>query len=195
MILALAVALGLIGGLARYRSRILEHIAAIPLRSAWLAILALILQWPLLHAQSGPVQSVRVQQVLFLLSHVLLLVFVWLNRRLISIQIVGLGVICNLLVIAANGGLMPITPETLTRINSGTTLDQWQADVHYAYSKDIILRRDGTRLWALADIFVIPPPFPQPVAFSVGDLLIGFGIVRLLLGSSARLESAKSGDP
>ena len=183
MILALAVVVGLAASLAHHRNRAFRRIAAIPLRSAWLALLAFALQWPLLQAPTGPVQRIGVQQALFLLSHVLLLAFVWRNRQLRGIQIIGLGVVCNLLVIAANGGLMPITPETLVQINPGSTLAQWLIGAHYGHSKDIILLRAEIRLWALSDILVIPPPFPRPTAFSLGDLLIASGIALLLQGS------------
>ena len=115
----------------------------------------------------------------------MLLIFVWRNRRLTGIQILGLGVMCNLLVIAVNGGFMPITPQTLTRINPGSLPSQWLAGLHYGYSKDIILLREQTRLEMLSDMWVIPPPFPWPTAFSVGDVLIALGIMVLLLGSTA----------
>lgn len=186
MILALAVALGLIASLMRHRGRAFRQIAAIPLRSAWLAVLAVFLQWPLLRAPGGPVQHIRTQQVLFLLSYVLLSLFVWRNRRLVGIQIVGLGVICNLLVILANGGLMPVAPETLTKLNPGTTSGQWLPGTHYGYSKDIILLPSETRLGVLSDILVLPRPFPWPTAFSVGDLLIAIGIIVLLQGPITR---------
>lgn len=186
MILALAVALGLIVSLIRYRSRAFHQIAAIPLRWAWLAVLALVLQWPLLQARAGPVQSVMVQQALFLLSYGLLLVFAWFNRQLLGILIVGLGVMSNLLVILVNSGFMPITPETLVQINPGTIAEQWRTGTHYGYSKDIILPREQVKLWALSDILVIPRPFPRPTAFSLGDLLIAIGIIVLLQGLGAR---------
>lgn len=188
MILAFAVVLGLIASLVRHRSRTIEQIAAIPLRSAWLVLLALVLQYPLLHAPLGPTQQVGVQQALFLISHLLLLAFVWRNRGLRGVQIVGLGVLCNLLVILANGGFMPITPETLTRINLGSSVEQWPVGLHYGNSKDIILLQAQTRLWALSDILVLPPPFPWPVAFSLGDLLIAVGIVVLLQGPRSASE-------
>jgi hypothetical protein len=190
MILTLAVVLGLVASLVRHRSRTYSQIAAIPLRSAWLAPLALVLQWPLLQVPAGPLQHLGVQQVLFLLSHLLLLLFVWRNRRLTGILIAGLGVICNLMVIAANGGLMAITPETLVRINPGSSLGQWSVGDHYGYSKDVILLREETRLWALSDILVIPPPFPRPTAFSLGDLLIAAGIILLLQGPGRSLKPA-----
>lgn len=182
MILTSAVALGLVASLARHRGHVFRQIAAIPLRSTWSAPLALALQWPLLQAPGGPAQPVSVQQALFLLSHLLLLFFIWRNRRLTSIQIAGLGVMCNLLVIVTNGGLMPITPETLVQINPGSTLAQWSPGAHYGYSKDIILLAEDVSLWALSDVLVLPPPFPYPTAFSLGDLLIAVGILVLLQG-------------
>ena len=190
MILALAVVLGLIASLIRHRGRTANQIASIHLRSAWLALVALALQIPLLRAPMGPAEQVRLHQVLFLLSQLLLLAFVWRNRRLAGIQIVGLGVICNLLVILVNGGFMPISPDTLVRINPGSTPDQWPAGYHYGQSKDIIVLHENTRLWALSDTLVLPPPFPWPTAFSLGDLLIAAGIVVLLQGPGALVSTA-----
>lgn len=194
MILAFAVALGLVASLARHRSNSFNHIATLPLRWTGLAPLALALQLPLLRAPAGSIHQLRTQQVLFLASHLLLLLFVWRNRRLLGIQILGIGVLCNLAVIAANSGFMPIMPETLSRINPTSSLVQWHIGTHYGYSKDIILSQEATRLWALSDILVLPPPFPRPTAFSLGDLFIAIGIVALLQGpaklpSSIRLES------
>jgi len=182
MILALAVVVGLVVSLVRYRGCALERIAAISLRCTWLVLLALVMQWPLLRAPAGLRQHIGVQQVLFWASHLLLLAFVGLNWRSTAVRIVGLGVLCNLIAILSNGGLMPITPETLVQINPGSSLAHWTAGAHYGYSKDIILPRQGTVLWPLSDILVLPPPFPLPTAFSLGDLIIAFGIVVLLQG-------------
>jgi hypothetical protein len=183
MILASAVILGLIASIIRHRSNTLNQLAAIRLYSVWLALLALALQWPLLRAPARHTHDLVVQQLLFLLSHLLLLVFAWRNRHLLGIRILGLGVICNLAVIVANGAFMPITPETLAQINPGSAPEQWFIGTHYSYSKDIILSQEATRLWALSDILVLPPPFPRPTAFSVGDLVIAVGIVITLQGS------------
>ena len=194
MILALAVILGLIASFFRHRSEAASQIASIPLRAPWLALVALVLQVPLLRAPSGPTQQVVAVQAVFLLSHLLLLSFVWLNRRLVGIQIVGLGVLCNLAVILTNGGFMPITPETLVRINPGSTLDHWTVGFHYGNSKDVILLAQDTNLWVLSDILVLPPPFPWPTAFSAGDLLIAAGIIVLLQGPVPIPEPAPIAD-
>jgi len=193
MILALAVVLGLVICLVRYRRQAGDQIAAISLHWAPLALLATILQVPLLRAPAGPIQELRIEQTLFLLSYVVLLALVWRNRRQVSILILGLGVLCNLAVIAANRGFMPISPETLVKINPGSTLEQWSSGIHYGFSKDIILPQVQTRLWILSDVLVLPPPFPWPTAFSLGDLLIAAGVLVLLQGPGKPSKPASTG--
>ncbi len=182
MILSLAVILGLIASAIRHRSETASQIASISLRSPWLVLLALALQVPLLRAPFGPTQEVTGAQIAFLFSQLLLLTFVWLNWRVLGIRIIGIGVLFNLLAVLSNGGFMPITPQTLVRINPGSVLDQWTLGFHYGSSKDIILLQHDTTLWVLSDALVLPPPFPWPTAFSLGDLLIAAGIIVTLQG-------------
>jgi hypothetical protein len=187
MILALAVILGLALGLARHGPGMFQ-ITSLQLRGLWLAPLALALQVPLLRTPFCPVEEVLVPQVLFLISHLFLLAFVWLNRRYDGSLLIGLGIVYNLAVILANGGLMPITPETVVLLNPGATVEQCTVGYHYGFSKDVILLREQTRLWLMSDVLVLSAPFPWPTAFSLGDLLLGAGIVGLLL--AARREPA-----
>jgi hypothetical protein len=182
MILALAVILGFAASLARHGPGAFARIVSLPLRAVWLAPLALALQIPLLRKPFGPALELVGPQILFLLSYLFLVAFVWLNRRLPGVWLVGLGVACNLAVIVANGGLMPISPETVVRINPGASVEQCTIGYHYGLSKDVILPRGETSLWLLSDALVLPPPFPWPTAFSLGDLLLAAGIVGLLQG-------------
>jgi len=173
MILAVAVVLGLIVSLARHKTQAIDRIAALPLRSAWLALLALVLQYPLLLAPFGETQQVVLHQVLFLVSHLLLLTFIWQNRSLVGVQIIGLGVIWYLAAILANGGFMPVTAEALEGAGLSHLALGQQAGARVLNAKDILLPRESTRLWALSDIFVIPPPLGT--AFSPGDLFLALG--------------------
>jgi hypothetical protein len=193
MILVLAIVLGLAASWVRHRRQTWDQIAAISLQWAPLALLAVLLQVPLLRAPAGPIEELRVEQALFLLSHVLLLALVWRNRRQVSILILGLGVLCNLAAVAANRGFMPISPETLVQINPGSTLAQWPSGMHYGYSKDIILLQGQTRLRVLSDMLILPPPFPWPTAFSLGDLFLAAGVLTLLQGPGKLSKPARAG--
>jgi len=181
MILIWAVVLGLLAALVRYGKHAFSHLASIPLRYVWLILLAVVLQIPLLRSPTGPLQIFRIQQALFLASFLLLLLFVWLNRHLFSVMVIGTGILLNLIVILSNGGYMPISPQTLTRINPDSQLEEWEVNTHYEYSKDAILEPDNTQLKLFSDIFIIPVPIPVRAAFSIGDLIIAIGIVLLFL--------------
>lgn len=180
MILVWAVILGLLLSFLRYRGEFINRLASIPIRSAWLILIAIGMQLPLLRTPAAPAGDLVLQQVLFILSHVVLLIFVWLNRHITGILVIGSGVVLNLAVILLNGGFMPISPETLVKINPGTTAADWLIDMHYAYSKDVILAKAETNLWWLSDILVLTIPLPVRAAFSPGDLIIAGGIILLL---------------
>lgn len=190
MILVLAVLASFLIGLIRTRGRI-GALSKIHLRATGLVFMALALQIPLLRSLGervdGPFPLIS---VLFLLSYPLLLIFIWRNRRLPGTWLLGVGVILNLLVIAANGGFMPISPDTLVGLRPSTAPYQWETGYHRYHSKGIILARSDTSLWGLSDIFVIPPPFPLPTAFSVGDVFIAAGAF-LFLQKAMRSNSPR----
>jgi len=180
MILAIAVVVSFLIGLIRTGGR-LGGLGGVRLRSVELVFIAFALQVPLLRSPACRVEGpFATLSLLFLLSYPLLLIFVWRNRHLAGTWLLGLGVMLNLLVIVANGGFMPVAPDTLVKLRPDTSSDQWEIGLHRRYSKGIILEKSDTRLWELSDIFVLPPPFPIPAAFSVGDVCIAAGAFLLL---------------
>ncbi|MFQ6015867.1 MAG: DUF5317 domain-containing protein [Anaerolineae bacterium] len=151
-----------------------KRIADVPLRWLWFAPVAFGLQWLVILRREDFHQF---GLGLLALSQVFLLLFVWRNRHLTFVWIIGLGFLLNFLVMVANGGFMPIAPETLTTINPGSSVSDWELGTPVFHSKDIVLAKATTRLWFLSDILVVPPPFPLPTAFSIGDALIVIGFV------------------
>jgi hypothetical protein len=113
------------------------------------------------------------------LSQVLLLGFAWLNRKIIGMPILICGVILNLAVMAANGGFMPISPQTASRLISEEALLDIQPGSRIG-PKDILLHPQDTRLEGLADRFIPAAWFPYQGAFSLGDVFIAIGAFWIL---------------
>lgn len=102
-----------------------------------------------------------------------LMLFVWFNRQRPGFWLLGLGLLLNFAVIAANRGLMPISPETLSIIH-GTQVDIAVADRAFD-SKNIVLPVEMTQLEWLADRFTVPDAWPIQFAFSLGDVFLAVG--------------------
>ncbi|MCL6431393.1 MAG: DUF5317 domain-containing protein [Anaerolineae bacterium] len=180
MILVIAVAVSL--AIAIARGGRLVRLADLGIERAWLVLAAVVLQYPLVYIHVGEqtVLGLPVAGLLMAGSWVLLGVALWVNRRLPGIALIGLGTMLNLLVMSANGGWMPITPEAVARLNAASKVVMVGATARMWGAKNIVLPRADTRLWWLSDVFVLPPPFPMRVAFSVGDVLIAAGLFWLL---------------
>jgi len=153
-----------------------------------LRLVSLPLRWPGVPALAFTAQAVVIYFLVFdgwefqvlraailILSYLALLLTVCINRRIPGMALLGIGLVLNLAVILANGGYMPVTPETMQRIGQ-TNAAEIEPGTRVAGCKDIVLPKGQTRLWVLSDIIVLPPSLHIPWAFSVGDVLIVAGM-------------------
>lgn len=177
MILLFAVVIGLLAGLLRTHYH--RQPFTIPeLRATWLVVLAFAPQsiafyLPFIRrAITDPFAALALVS-----SQLLLLVFGWHNRRHKAFVLLNLGLFCNLLVILSNGGLMPISPETVAQLRPDRPLTTWQVGERLGASKDRLLPVAATRFAWLSDRFTLPAWIPYRVAFSFGDLLIAMGVI------------------
>jgi hypothetical protein len=189
LILLAALLAGLLTGLAVSRWR--RRPWGVPvLRSPWLVIVAFL---PQFFAVYLPATRLHVPDGLagasLILSQVLLLVFCWLNRRTAGIWLLALGTACNLLVITANGGFMPISPQTAGRLLSPQAAATLEAGSRFGW-KDVLLPIEQTRLVFLSDRFLPPEGFFYQVAFSFGDALIAAGAFWLAAFSTPGQKSS-----
>jgi hypothetical protein len=145
------------------------HLPRLNLRLGGGAFFALLLQ---IIAFTVPLGDDIHRRALLLLSYVVLIGFIALNLRRLGLSIIGIGLLLNFLVISANGGLMPVTPETLARgdFPDDVTVGEWVPG-----SKDVLLEREDVRLWALGDRYVFDSG-PATLAYSVGDVFIFVGL-------------------
>jgi hypothetical protein len=175
LILLTALLAGLLAGVMSARWQ--KHSWTLPpLHSLWLVIIAFLPQFLALYL---PVTRARIPDNLaavgLVLSQVLLLVFCWLNRRVRGIWLLALGTALNMLVIAANGGFMPISPQTAGRLVSPEILQSIPVGSRFGY-KDILLLPAQTHLIWLSDVLLPPDWFPYQIAFSLGDICIAAGV-------------------
>jgi len=112
-------------------------------------------------------------------SLLIFLAFVWLNRSLPGMPILLVGLILNLLVISANGGWMPISPQTASHLSGGGAAQGLPAGSRFG-EKDILITSEATHLEFLADRFLLPPWMHYATAFSAGDVFVAIGAFWLL---------------
>jgi len=185
MLLAIAVFAGFLAGL--FRARLSKRRYDIPqIRYIWLVLIAFLPQWFVFYL---PVTRRSISDpwaiAALVSSQILLLIFVWQNsyqqrlRNQPGFWLLGLGLLSNFTVILLNRGLMPISPENVTRLAPNAIPGSWQLGSRLGTGKDIVLAVDQTRLWWLSDRFLLPLPGGH-VAFSLGDVLIAAGVFFVL---------------
>lgn len=177
MILVYAIAIGIVA--AWLRAKIGGASLTLPaMRGEWLIMVAIIPQLLVFFLPGTQRMASReVASAVLVVSQFLLLLFVWWNRDLSGFWLLGLGLLLNFLVITINGGLMPISPETVHQLAPDIPIDHFEIGQRMGGSKDILLNENQTRLALLSDQFTFPAWFPARVAFSLGDILIALGII------------------
>ncbi len=158
----------------------LRNLANLEIQWPWLALIGLALQFV-----TGPGTSVPL--VCLYLSFALLIVFTIRNIRVFGFAVILAGVLCNLLVIGANGG-MPVSKAALRGSDQGRFLGDLENNPYPKHH----LATDDDLLRFLGDVIPLPEPIAQ--AISIGDILtyggVGLVVVGAMRGPSRRREPA-----
>ena len=159
-LVAVAVLVGyLLGGRLRRFEQLRIH--------RWgLAVAAVALQY-LPAISVGGVAATVVGPVMLALSFALLFAFLMWNRWIPGAWIMAIGLLLNLLVVVANGG-MPVQPEAIERAGGDVAvLEGSTATKHHVMTQDDVL-------WRLGDVIAVPSPVSA--VLSIGDVLLYGGI-------------------
>jgi hypothetical protein len=190
VILLLALAAGLLSGLvwARWRG---SPYQTPELQHLWLVFVAFLPQFIVIYLPNTRSQLADwLVATLLLASQILLFGFAWLSRRISGMTVLICGVALNLVVMAANHGFMPISPQTAGHLVSKNSLLDIPLGSRIG-PKDILLRPQDTHFEWLADRFLTPAWFPYQAAFSLGDVFIAIGAFRMLAKPGPSTQSNK----
>jgi len=193
MILGLAVIAGILSGLflARWKKETWQPPA---LKHSWLVLVFFLPQLLAFYLPSTrnlfPDHLVPASLVI---SQLGLLAFCTLNWRVAGMPVLTIGLLLNLAVILANGGFMPISTETVSRLVPPDTASKLEIGERLGASKDILLAPDEIVFPWLADRFAPPDWIPYRFAFSVGDIFIGLGAFILLAFPAGKAASIQKG--
>ncbi len=121
----------------------------------------------------------RLTYGLDILMYSLLFYFIYLNRKEVFINLIGLGLFLNAIPIFLNGGSMPVSERVYKSVGLSKVISQ-QGLYHCTNSK--------TKLWFLCDI--IPYKIISISVISIGDIIIAIGIMLFII-KSMRNESRK----
>jgi len=108
--------------------------------------------------------------VLYVVSTLMVGVAIVRNGRIPGMPLVVLGAISNMAAILANGGFMPAAPAALASL--GKTAPT-------IYSNSTVVARPALEL--LTDQYALPRWLPFANVFSLGDVLLGVGLVVLVV--------------
>jgi hypothetical protein len=190
MILVAAVLVGLTAGLCRAwvgkrKYRVFD------LKYPVLVLVAFLPQYFAFFApKTRELLSNNLVAILLISSSIVLLGFSILNIQKPGFWPICIGFLLNFLVIALNGGFMPISMATVKKLTPGSDFP-WMIGQRFGFSKDIILSPEMTRLAFLSDRFTITNVLGYNVAFSLGDIFIAIGVILLLwmLGGRSELKT------
>ena len=147
MILITAILIGLLAGISKAKIRGQKYCAP-DVQMGWLLLIAVIPQLFSFHQPPNLIPDELTAGIL-VGSQVVLLSFVWVNRKLPGFWALGIGLVLNLTVIVLNGGLMPISPETIIRMSPEAVIDPDLFGTRLGSSKDILLATTDIRLGIL----------------------------------------------
>ena len=120
--------------------------------------------------QKGFLKFGIILYIFYVVQYMLILVFIFFNRRNRLLVIMGLGILLNALVIFANGGVMPVSMKAVQAY--GIKINVSSKGMYSALD-------NSTRLAFLGDIF--PAKLIIHFIFSIGDIVTAIGMMMYII--------------
>ncbi len=110
----------------------------------------------------------------------------WANAHLRGLWFVGLGLLCNALVIFANKGHMPVSAEALSRVGMESYIPKLQQQYDAVHT----LMNESSRLWFLADVIPVKV-LGYTNVISLGDVYLMVGIALTILDGALEARNKR----
>lgn len=176
-----AIPVGIVAGLLSRGS--IDGLFELGFRWAPLAIAGLLVQVVLFTAVGDQLAG-DLGPSIYVVSTLAVFVAVARNWRLTGMPIAAAGSLANLIAITANGGFMPADPGALAMAGFTGPGD---------HTNSVVLADPAFR--PLTDIFALPAGVPLANVFSIGDVLIGLGIVVAIVAAMRRRAAQPVAQP
>lgn len=156
--------------IALFRGGSFSAFADMRLKIGWIFPVLLIIQIIIFSLQNKIDIIGNYSNFIFMIVYLVGLFFLWYNRNLPGFKILLFGVFLNFIVMAVNGGRMPVSLE------ASTVLDPYylEALTDNLYGKHAAIT-EYTRLAFLGDIIPLAPPYPKVRVISIGDVVMNIG--------------------
>lgn len=148
-----------------------KSFADLRLKYGWIFPILLVVQIMIFILQSKFDWIASASNYFYLAIYVIGIYFLWVNRHHAGFLGILIGVLLNFIVMAANGGRMPVSLE------AASILDPYFAEVlkEGIYAKHQLLT-DTTWFGFLGDIILLSSPYPREQVISIGDVVMNIGI-------------------
>lgn len=185
MIYILGILAGIITGLAMGGS--FRNCSCLKIKKQYLFLAAAVVQIiGRMLAIKGFAFAINYGVVITSVSFAFLLAGFWFNRHYSGTYFMGTGLMCNWLVMAVNGGRMPVSRKLIELTGSKMIMLIEQG-------KDIkhVIMNSNTKLPFLSDVIYLPKFLAYGVSaeiVSVGDLIIVIGVLVLTINITTKVE-------
>lgn len=142
------------------------------IKGPYLAVAAFSIEFILFNLiRRGVIERGNLTYIFYLTQYLLILIFIYLNRKDYAFLVIGLGIILNALAIFLNGGAMPVSPEAMVKTGMAPSIE---------YVKETMTSSEG--LYAVQNSKTILPFLGDCIALgryviSVGDIFISIGLM------------------
>jgi len=126
------------------------------------------------------------RRILFFTTTAVVVGLAFRLRRYVGAWLIAIGILMNVLPMAAHGGLMPVAFEVIEESGAFPEITEEDIGRQVPNSKDIVLYRDDIHFELLSDRFFLEVPGYGPNIYSAGDFVAFAGLalaaVQIIVG-------------